>query len=146
MTKHQKYIEIVKVAKTVRQQCEITAENLKLEDYDFYGYSKHLDCMCAIASTALVEALRQHGIRSSVVTGTYNDNSHCWVEAGNLRIDLTATQFKEQLPQVYITRTNDYASSRWYKKTRRYSRRDWPCAQMPTKQLVQTILRSNVNG
>lgn len=42
-------------------------------------------------------------MKSTFVVGTYSGSSHCWVEVGRYIIDVTATQFSDHLPAVYVT-------------------------------------------
>lgn len=63
---------------------------------------------CSIAALALARLLRRRGIAAVFVIGGFDGSgpgSHCWVEVETLRLDITATQFKQ--PAVYITRVGE---------------------------------------
>lgn len=74
------------------------------------GDMQDLNCYCAIASHALMTALKKAGIPAKLVVGyfdedeewDYNDESdnqldanHCWVEIEGHYMDITATQFAQ---------------------------------------------------
>lgn len=64
--------------------------------------------LCAVASDLLIRTLQARGITSKLVCGNllFNDRreggSHCWVECGGYIVDVTATQFGAQFPEVFI--------------------------------------------
>jgi hypothetical protein len=72
------------------------------------GNTEDLGCYCAIASHALMTALKKSGINAKLVVGFFDENeewdynddgneqyeaNHCWVEVDGYYIDITATQF-----------------------------------------------------
>lgn len=66
-----------------------------------------LECGCAIASYTLTKALHKVGQRATLVE--WGDGwGHCWVEHRDLIIDITATQFDKDLPEVLIVKKKDY--------------------------------------
>jgi hypothetical protein len=103
---------VLEVAARVRAAAELLAERKKRR--------ADLGGMCAIVSAALVRALWQAGIASELVEGHYRaivrdrvpggfgcwhryPVGHCWVHVGGFVLDLTATQFGEALPPVFMT-------------------------------------------
>ena len=75
--------------------------------------------LCGVASDLLVRELRAHGISSTLVFGEFlfsdrrYGGSHCWVECDGYIIDITATQFGEQFPPMWITSVINGNGHRW---------------------------------
>lgn len=63
---------------------------------------------CATASLSLYVFLKIKGFKPTLVQGdTHSGSAHCWVEVGDLIIDVTATQFG--LPEVHVTKERTWA-------------------------------------
>lgn len=102
---------------------------------------KHDPCgACAIFSEALTRFLRREGFDAEFVEGWFEPfvfetcPDHCWVEvAGKWIIDITASQFNENLPEVHIVPIDDddYRAKRHGPYALRCVRRDWPKEQKP---------------
>lgn len=60
------------------------------------------DCegACLGTSAILAYVLRNHGVKTIAVRGSYNGNAHWWLETDGLRIDATRSQFRDGLPLV----------------------------------------------
>ena len=86
---------------------------------DVEGVESDLGGACAIASRALVGAIRREGGRAEFVYGVYHHHcprvgrlghpyvmthniEHCWVETSGLIVDLTATQFSSAFDDVHL--------------------------------------------
>jgi hypothetical protein len=106
-------------------------------------FNRDLCGLCGIASMALMEYLRKHGIEARFIMGTVHEDmsrervanpleaDHCWVEVPidsqkNQVIDITMTQFKK-CDKVYLetinvggvaSRSRGYASLRHWKSDR----------------------------
>lgn len=87
---------------------------------ELWGYwDSSLGGLCGVASDLLVRELRVHGIDSTLVFGEFlfsdrcHGGAHCWVECDGYAIDITATQFGEQFPPVWITSVINGKGHRW---------------------------------
>ena len=142
---------LLSIAKIVRKKCEKFALSKDSIDYDFNG-ENDLTCMCAVASFALYEALRQQGITCKVVEGLFYQfkeeprnyqhylrrYSHCWVKAGKKVIDITATQFGDY-PKVHVV-SNKNKKYRSMKTITDYNYfNDW-YGQTPSETVSKKIL------
>jgi len=97
---------ILSVAREVRAKCVKFALSDKARNYDFHTRSD-LECMCAVASHALVMALKKKGCHGHIVCGDFNGNDHCWVDIYGHVVDITASQFG--FPDIVIV-TKERAS------------------------------------
>jgi hypothetical protein len=139
-------IKIYSIAKKVRKQCEKFANSKEAKGKDFYKY-KNLACMCAVASHALLIALKDKGIEAVMVRGKYQKHSecypehHCWVEYKDNVIDITATQF-EVSKRVYIVKNDipNYRRMRRIKAEAPNPLKSWGCRQGPSHNLSKKIL------
>jgi glycerophosphoryl diester phosphodiesterase len=121
----------LKIAKHIRKRAEKLAE--KLDDVQV----SDLMGMCAIASSALEEAFNKHGFLAEIKHGTFEGNEHCWVECEDEIWDITATQFNDCFPKVYVTSlpdiryeiTEDNNDFKW-----------WPKGQQPLKSRIKKII------
>ncbi len=73
-----------------------------------FGDAEYLSCFCAIASHALLTAYKLHGIEAKMVIGDFKYDNHCWVEIGNMIVDITVSQFHGYGEEkVFITNTKN---------------------------------------
>jgi len=144
------------IAYEVRKQCEKFARSSRSSQYDFHG-NDDLECMCAVASYTLCTELEKHGISCQMVCGefcepdycNFDENSlqanHCWVECGDLVVDVTATQFGSYR-RVVITRTElgmgKNFHSMYYGDDAMYETSTWECSQRPNDSLAAKIMET----
>jgi len=132
------------IAEETRKVCEKFAMSDDSGDYD-YCYRSDLACMCAVASFALRENLKKHGIESKVVKGYFvrefsnriSKEHHCWVEAEGLILDITATQFGHYHKVLLTDKNNDHYQKGRYINDYRNLR--WGYSQNPSKQLMKKL-------
>ncbi len=74
---------------------------------------------CGDASDLLMYYFKQNGIESRYVSGSFNNQTHGWLEADGLFIDITADQF-EDIDEVILI-IGDYS---WHSKFEGFSYRD----------------------
>lgn len=125
------------IARKVRKAVEYLLEEGILEQCE-----DGLGGLCAITSAALVRAFKKNGYYAVVVYGQYADNDsacHCWVLSEGLNWDLTATQFDENLPDVYHFESDKNYRLDEYVRTLTYFE-DWPKEQRPTYSTTRLIL------
>ena len=127
-----------------------TASRLEMEHFvrqfvkDTYN-GNDLSTYCGISSYFLCMVGQKFGYHFDLVEGLafdsrltdYNwgeedidpfESNHCWVEYGNLIIDLTATQFDSGLRNVHVTDVDDhdnYYAMRRGNAVRRALKADW---------------------
>ena len=72
-------------------------------------YVEDMNGMCAIASYALREVLIDHEYDPKMILAVVDKTgfSHCWVELDGWVIDITATQFGPEYPNVHIVPIGD---------------------------------------
>lgn len=129
------------IAKKVRKQCESFAFSKASEGYDF-SYRGDLECMCAVASYALMTALQKKKIPCKMISGTCYYDNHCWVEVYNHIVDITATQFGIN-KRVYISKDkSNYAAESDVKSCHSLG---WGKSQNPTRKLTKRILAIKVD-
>lgn len=121
----------------------------ELEEFD-----DDLCCACAIASEALTRYLKLQEYHAKFVEGMYkldlmyndsefeleHDTNHCWVEVEDKYIvDITASQFNEKIPKVYVTSIGniDYHPIRRGRKALEYTKKYWPNEQKPLGRLIR---------
>ena len=128
------------IAEKVRKQCETFAFSKAAGGYDF---NRHYDlaCMCAVASHALLTALKKKKIPCKMIRGEYDLDGHCWLVVHDHIVDITATQFgiKEE---VYVAKDNEMYVAEAYVKSCRsigFGKR-----QNPTRKLTNRILAIKV--
>ena len=102
-----------------------------------------LECFCGVVSFALHLKFKQQGIKSRVMFGKYDGYAHCWVESGGYLYDLTATQFNDNLPEVYVFRLKEkkkhkYEDTKIFKSIKDF--RGWPRGQKPYPAKLKAIL------
>ncbi len=96
--------KIINIAIQVRRAVEVFAKTDK--NHDVGGNPENLCCYCAIASYALMTALKKQGIKCRLISGFFDETgeyeeyeeksiNHCWVEVNNKILDITASQFPE---------------------------------------------------
>jgi len=100
------------IAHRVRDQLEKFAVSDASKDYWFHGCTD-MECMCELASYALIKVLQDAGFKPTLISGDYldtvGDTGHFWVRWNGWVIDLTLTQFDENKDRVYIDRTKNAA-------------------------------------
>ena len=111
------------------------------------GDRETLECYCAIASETLKKVLKNNGIKSKMVVGYFSlkekmnndtESNHCWVEAGEWMIDITATQFHGISQKVIILSVKK--AKGYYKMTRKQAAfEDWMDYQKLTPSIFQEI-------
>ncbi len=74
---------------------------------------------CGDASNLLAKYFRDNDIQCQYVSGMRGQQSHAWLECGDLIIDITADQFPEIKDQVLIT-----SDRTWHMKFREQLRPD----------------------
>ena len=126
------------LAEFVRQQCELWgAEN---------NFSKHLDCMCAIASHALTYWFRKHSYQAVLAKGEFTTDPdmdwgdcHCWVELDGEIWDITASQFDLRVPNIIRTWIDDerYGKEECYSLAHQFIY--WPDDQQPSLAKTKEI-------
>lgn len=72
---------------------------------------------CGDASNLLAKYLRDNNIESEYVWGMRGEQSHAWLESGELIIDITADQFPEIKEKILVT--TDKSWHREFKGQRR---------------------------
>lgn len=76
-------------------------------------FKPNLKGMCAICTIALAEAFRARGWRCRSFYGYFHPAGstegfkHCWLEDDDFIYDLTATQFGDEYPVVFIVPKDD---------------------------------------
>ncbi len=94
--------KIISTAKKIRKQVQKwVVGNDGCDPVDLWG-------ACALSSYTFYRALRILGYKSDLICAVTGSEGHCWVELENKTIDLTATQFDNSLPDVYIIDSKDY--------------------------------------
>ncbi len=112
-----KLIRIREVAEKFRgalekARCDSTVPNMA-------GFP--LDC-CHHASRLLNLYIHEHTDMEifDEVCGEYHTKEHCWLERGDVIVDITADQFDEGLPAVVVTRHSDWHAA-WNRQENRPS-------------------------
>lgn len=122
MSKHSVVVEsskparaaILEIARSVRKWAEhhVSSEETVNSGYDFSG-DPDLCCMCAYASTVLLDQLHKKGITcAKLVTNQY----HCFIEIENNILDITATQFSSSFNKVVYQKRNSFLNKDLFKK------------------------------
>lgn len=87
-------------------------ENICRKVRDYYSQKedcgKYMDEHCAIASYKLFEELKQANYFPALVVGEFPEFGHCWIELEGKVVDITATQFLNSLPEIFIEDINNY--------------------------------------
>jgi hypothetical protein len=83
-----------KIAKNVRKLAEVLQDD-----------NPDLENMCGQASYLLYAWLKKEGIKSSMLYGDYESDSHAWNRVGDYYVDVTATQFGCR-NRVYVRSSN----------------------------------------
>ena len=128
------------------------------------GVESDLGGACAIASRALVGAIRRDGGRAEFVYGVYHhrrlraghpygdlsqDIEHCWVETAGLIVDLTATQFSSAFDEVHIRPicSAEYEVWRRGAAALRYINEEWGGfgGDAECQRQIRTLLRRTVS-
>ena len=61
---------------------------------EYHDWGPNLAGYCGIASRFLINLGKRNGIHNMrLVCGTFDDNTHCWVEYDGFCLDITITQF-----------------------------------------------------
>jgi hypothetical protein len=138
------------------RNCVVQLSNSeRSEKYDWHKKSD-LKCACAITSIFVAEVLNRLGYDCKIIQGVYiyhpivkfkakysiDDINHCWVEVGDIIVDLTASQFGEsaillmdkhwKFSPVRITQFKNF-------NCRHFN--DWPKKQKPCKVVLKTLLK-----
>ena len=66
------------------------------------GFVLDMSMSCGEAALVIHAHLQEQDINSAIVYGTFNGKAHCWVEASQYIIDITATQFGRDIPPVVL--------------------------------------------
>ena len=145
-------------AEKIRSACEKFARSEQASGLEFYQ-DETLPCMCAIASFALQKYLTGKGFTSTTYVGDYfqynkqgksnmhglplgywyGGEIHCWVECGQLIVDITATQFDVEDKIVITEDRSRYYSLRKLKTI--HGLKSWTCDQKPYAKIVRAILK-----
>lgn len=113
-----KTVEVKKIALSVRSW----VENHYTPD-DFYI---DLCGACALASFTLTRALQLQGEEADFVEGYYSGECHCWVVWKGRIVDITATQFDESLPKIYIAKNDiSYEQDHYGVEAIKYVKKYW---------------------
>jgi hypothetical protein len=98
-------VPLLRLARRVRHAVEETT-------VDVEGIETDLGGACALASQALVAAIRRSGRKAVFVYGVYFvsplisgrgwAHEHCWVETSGHIVDLTATQFGNISDEIHV--------------------------------------------
>lgn len=91
------------------RHCRNTVEDLA-KDYHFDGlWGSNLAGYCGIASRFLIKIAKfNHISNMKLVCGTFDGNTHCWVEYDSYCIDITISQFFPFYSKKYrICRTDE---------------------------------------
>lgn len=152
---------IYKVAKNVREHIELTL----CPSY----FGNDLSCACAVSSWTLWRLLKKQGVNANFVSGRYIGyiylsyekeidegrdvdishlgDGHCWVEANNEIIDITATQF-DKCDSVCIVKSDErkrnyYIPQKSNLQAIREINKTWPLEQKPQtyKKYLRRLLR-----
>ena len=98
---------------------------------------------CGVASAFLSYRLWNYKFKTVFVVGKYVINSrpthHCWVEYRNNIIDITATQFHDAGPKVWIPNEEEAKKFQPFKKGNDAVEmliKTWPIEQVPFKRLL----------
>jgi hypothetical protein len=100
-----------------------------------------LDCFCAIASVFLQKVLKNAGIETRLVTGTYKLDGHCWLEYNNHIIDITLRQFGRKEPFVSIRTCRRYYKVELETENIQVMFHGWPRGQYPNKARIGKLMR-----
>jgi ferredoxin len=98
--------EILDLASRVRQAVIDYGESLCNVYRGMAFDPDNLGGACAIASTVLQKVLRQRGYDAEFVCSEGKHCHHCWVEVQGEVVDITATQFGQDYPEVHVVPPN----------------------------------------
>ena len=133
---------IRKTAKAARTACEDYIRKQRGHNLDCHN-PETLLCFCGIASVFLMELLREEGIPTTLVSGTYQNEGHCWLEYEELKIDITLTQFSRLEPKVMIRRKKTGYSTEMRGRSIRETFQGWPSGQYPTRKRIEALKRQH---
>jgi hypothetical protein len=142
--------QILKIAKKVRKIAHTFAMSPDSYRLDFHDRSD-LRAMCAVASFALYNRLKNEGYDCVFVSGKFKDwNDHCWVEIDGCIVDITATQFGIE-EDIFITPDYDDRYKPFNKRSKRKNidnvsslrKSGWPKSQVPSWKKIEKYFEDN---
>lgn len=110
---HSKLTTVLEASRLVRNRiCNIAPVVFDTESID----PDSLLGACGLASYTLSRVLRRAGVKCDLVMGRFwsspirDRGDHCWVyiEALDLIVDITATQFPDMPSEVHVTKGDDF--------------------------------------
>jgi hypothetical protein len=124
------------IASKIRANAVKKYKKTTLEDY------------CAICSMALLTAFQKAGFSAKLVFGKFQTPDrdiklyyHVWVESDGEIYDITATQFGQDYPPVYVTRLSDPLYIRLDESIDGYTYfEDWRRFNRPTEKRTKELL------
>jgi hypothetical protein len=133
--------------KYARELRKIVDQKVKKQEDDFDGFTRCLCGLCAICSIALRNILNKNGDDAKVMLGYFRDEGmHCWVEVGDMVIDITATQFHNITKKVFTLRRGTKKYFSMYKNGepiglnfRKF--KGWPPDQKPNKRKIDKLVK-----
>jgi len=87
--------QIIKLATSIRKKAE-----------EVCAYPR-LDGWCGLTAKYITLLAETQGLHPTLVGGFFKDWPHCWIEYYGKIIDITATQFSHDVPNVLITHNKD---------------------------------------
>lgn len=140
--------KIGRIATSTRKHIVEFTKSMSDDDRTYYPFpNPSLACWCAISSMVLIRRLAERRIKSEIVVGVYgkyaiskmvgfdiHNTNHSWVVTEKKIVDITVSQFDDDLPAVAIA---DIKDPNW-KELRRGEEAIsafslWPFAQSPIK-------------
>lgn len=132
------------------RRIRLRAEQLRAESFS-HLFPANMKGMCAICTIALAEAFESRGWECRAYYGLFfrpgdKPRKHCWLEAGDLIYDLTATQFGDEYPAVFIVAADDprYAVREWQVDLNGDYWKYAPEHQRPTKEWIAVLTRGEI--
>lgn len=92
------------IAREVRKAVQVWARDSHDSNFDY----DTLRGACGLASYTLYRTLKAFGYHPEFVHDEDDHDAHCWVELGDEAIDITATQFGEDYPEIYCVHKSLY--------------------------------------
>jgi hypothetical protein len=139
-------LQVYNIAKKVRKWSEWYYES---HHGYFYGNSLGLGGMCGISSFKIYKRLLDEGFSNDRVKMAFN-GGHVYVMLDDYVIDLTATQFDNNVKPIVLKKQNNLPNKWWWRYTKLLnSYRDiakefenWPISQSPfhKKKVKEHIL------
>jgi hypothetical protein len=130
-----------KILGKVRKTLEIYAKDEGLD-------SDSLIQLCAIASVFLSYKLPKSVVKAGIYGPIYggrqlDEPNHCWVEKGDILIDLTIRQFDKNLPKIFVEEKSSKFVTDNYKHAKSLFQLqdfyEWPIRQRPTKEVINKL-------